>query len=424
METSKTYFPGLNGLRFFAAFAVLVTHVEFTKKVMYHGDIYWLQIDKWISGNAFTSITEGGPHGPIHWLSPFVTQGGYMGVIFFFVLSGFLITYLLLEESRVKKKIAIGKFYMRRILRIWPLYFFVTLLGFFILHHIPWFEVVSQEDEFFKHFGLNLICYVFMLPNLAFAFVMEAVPNLGQLWSIGVEEQFYLMWPLLLAFSKRPMRTITLFLIGVLTLKAIFYAWIHFVAKPPALDPDLMIYSPIETAKRFVGTLKFESMALGGLGACLVFYRKESWLRWIYHTGVQILAYASIPLIVLFTPKSLYSLLYLLFSVPFLIIIMNVGCNVNSILHLRGRVFDFLGRISFGIYMYHLICIAFAFHAIDYFCDFDERLTGWESALLYICSIPLTILVSWLSHEYIEKLFIRKKRQYTTIISGDEARES
>ena len=424
MNTSKTYFPGLNGLRFFAAFAVLVTHVEFTKKVMYHGDIYWLQIDKWISGNAFSSITQGGPNGPIHWLSPFVTQGGYMGVIFFFVLSGFLITYLLLEEKRVRANVAIGKFYMRRILRIWPLYFFVTLLGFFVLHHIPWFEVVSQEDEFFKHFSLNLICYVFMLPNLAFAFVMEAVPNLGQLWSIGVEEQFYLMWPLLLAFTKRPLRTILIFLIAVLMLKAAFYGWIRFVVKPPALDPDLMIYSPIETAKRFVGTLKFESMALGGLGACLVFYRKENWLKFIYHRVVQYGAYLAIPAIVLFTPKSLYTFLYLFFSVPFLIIIMNVGCNPRSILKLRGKVFDFLGRISFGIYMYHLICIAFVFHALDYFFQFQDRLSGWQSALLYLCSIPLTILVSWLSHEYIEKLFIRKKRQYTTVISGEEARES
>jgi len=103
---------------------------------------------------------------------------------------------------------------------------------------------------------------------------------------------------------------------------------------------------------------------------------------------------------------------------------MNVGCNPRSILKLRGKVFDFLGRISFGIYMYHLICIAFVFHALDYFFQFQDRLSGWQSALLYLCSIPLTILVSWLSHEYIEKLFIRKKRQYTTVISGEEARES
>ena len=115
---TKTYFPGLNALRFFAAMAVMVTHVEFTKKVMLHGDKFWLKIDTWIQGNALSSILRDGPPQPIHWISPFVTFGGYIGVIFFFVLSGFLITYLLLEEKRVSNTVAVKKFYMRRILRI------------------------------------------------------------------------------------------------------------------------------------------------------------------------------------------------------------------------------------------------------------------------------------------------------------------
>lgn len=55
-----------------------------------------------------------------------------MGVIFFFVLSGFLITYLLLEERRVSATVSIKKFYMRRILRIWPLYYLIVILGLFV----------------------------------------------------------------------------------------------------------------------------------------------------------------------------------------------------------------------------------------------------------------------------------------------------
>lgn len=424
METSRTYFPGLNALRFFAAFAVLVTHVEFTKKIMRHGDYFWLPIDKWIFGNALQSILRDGPPNPIHWISPFVTHGGYMGVIFFFVLSGFLITYLLLEEKRVSNTVSVRKFYLRRILRIWPLYYLVVILGFFVLHHIPFFEVLTQEDEFFKHYWLNLVSYFIMLPNLAFAVVMEAVPNLGHLWSIGVEEQFYLMWPLLLKFSKKPMRTILYFLFGVMALKIAVYVIIHVFFPQPYVDPDLMIFSPVESLKRFLGSLKFESMALGGIGACLIFYKKEKLLNLIYSRIVQIAAYVSIPLIVLLTPKSLYTALYLLFSVPFLIIIMNVACNEHSIFKLRSRIFDFLGRISFGIYMYHLICIAFAFHLLDYIFDFPVMLEGWQTLLLYLVSIPLTIGVSALSYFYFEKKFISKKRKYTTVISGDDARDN
>jgi peptidoglycan/LPS O-acetylase OafA/YrhL len=420
---TKTYFPGLNALRFFAAMAVMITHVEFTKKVMLHGDRFWLKIDTWIQGNALSSMLREGPPQPIHWISPFVTFGGYIGVIFFFVLSGFLITYLLLEEKRVSNTVEVNKFYMRRILRIWPLYYFLVIMGFFVLHHIPLFEVISQEDEFFKHYWLNLVSYVFLLPNLSFAFVMEAVPNLGHLWSIGVEEQFYLLWPLLLKYSKRPMRTLWGFLIGVLAFKLISLLIIRFCFPGPPPDPDLMIFSPVETFKRFVGSLKFEAMAMGGIGAGWVFYQRKRLLELIYHRAVQWLALAAIPAIVLLTPVKLYSALYLLFSVPFLVIILNVATNPHCAYRLQGPVLNYLGKISYGIYMYHLICIAFVFHVLDSWFHFPLRLEGWHSALLYALSIPLTLGVSALSYHFLEYPFIRKKRTFTTIISGDDARD-
>ncbi len=424
LEVSKTYFPGLNALRFFAAFAVLITHVELTKKVMYHGDIYWLQIDKWIQGDAWQSIWREGSPAPIHWISPFVTQGGYMGVIFFFVLSGFLITYLLLEEKRISSTVAIGKFYIRRMLRIWPLYYLVVILGLFVLPHLSLFDIRSQEIDLFKNFGVNVICHIFMLPNLAFAMVMEGAPNIGHLWSIGVEEQFYLFWPVLMKASKKPMRMIWIFLFSVIGVKLLSYVIIQVFFPSPYVDPDLMISSGTETFKRFIGSLKFEAMAFGALGACFIFYKKEKWLALIYSKTIQIIALLSIPAIVLFTPKALYGALYLLFSAPFLVIIMNVASNENSLLKLRNRMFDFLGRISYGIYMYHLLCITFTFHVLDYFISFPLRLEGWHSALLYLFSIPLTIAVSAISYRYFEKRFINKKRKYTTVISGDDAREN
>jgi peptidoglycan/LPS O-acetylase OafA/YrhL len=400
----------------------LVTHVEFTKKILFHGDIYWLKTDYWIQGNAWASIFREGPPAPIHWISPFVTQGGYMGVIFFFVLSGFLITYLLLEERRVSSTVSVGKFYMRRILRIWPLYYLIVILGLFVLPHISWFDVRSQEIDLFKHFTINVVGHIFMLPNLAFSVVMEGAPNIGQLWSIGVEEQFYLFWPVLLKFSKKPLRTIIIFLIAVVVIKLGIYVAINHIFKIPKLDPDLMISSPIETFERFIGTLKFEAMAFGGIGACLIFDQRKFWLGMIYSKPIQLLALLSIPALVLFTPKSLYNGLYLLFSIPFLIVIMNVAANENSILKLRSRVFDFLGRISYGIYMYHLICITFSFHVLDHIFHFPERLEGLHSIVLYAVSIALTIGVASLSYYYFEKKFITKKRKFTTVISGDDAR--
>jgi peptidoglycan/LPS O-acetylase OafA/YrhL len=422
MSTSKTYFPGLNALRFFAAMAVLVTHVEFTKKVMLHGDKFWLKIDSWIQGNALTSILRDGPPEPIHWLSPFVTFGGYIGVIFFFVLSGFLITYLILEEKRVSQDVSVKKFYMRRILRIWPLYYFLVFLGFFVLHHIPFFEVISQEDEFFDHYAINLVSFLFLLPNLSFALVMEGVPNLGHLWSIGVEEQFYLFWPVLLKFSKKPMRTLWFFLIGLITFKLLSFVIIRIFFPEPPPDPDLMIFSPIESYKRFIGSLKFEAMAIGGIGAGWIFYEYKRILNFIYLPFIQWLAILSIPIIVLITPVKLYTALYLFFSIPFLVIILNVATNKDCRYRLQHVILDYLGKISYGIYMYHLICIAFVFHTLDYWLKFPLRLEAWHTMLLYALSIPLTIGVSALSYHFLESPFIRKKRTFTTVISGDDAR--
>src|SRR5688572_30760956 len=101
MAQAKVFFKGLNGLRFFAALAVIITHVELMKGV------FGL---------------------PSYWQEPFFFDLGGLGVYFFFVLSGFLITYLLLVERRQIGRISIKKFYVRRILRIWPLYYFIMVL--------------------------------------------------------------------------------------------------------------------------------------------------------------------------------------------------------------------------------------------------------------------------------------------------------
>ena len=109
MTMSKIYFPGLNGIRFIAATMVIIAHIEGFKNKMG----YWNINDNNV-----------------------INQLGNQGVKIFFVLSGFLITYLLLKEKARFKSIDVRKFYIRRILRIWPLYFLVLLGGFFI---IPFF---------------------------------------------------------------------------------------------------------------------------------------------------------------------------------------------------------------------------------------------------------------------------------------------
>src|SRR5579863_4301730 len=105
-EKQQQYLPNLDGLRFLGAFILIILHVEGIKATMgaeKTGVIYHF----FHEGNLFVSL--------------------------FFVLSGFLITYLLLHEKQNTSKINFKKFYTRRILKIWPLYFFIGLVGYFIL---------------------------------------------------------------------------------------------------------------------------------------------------------------------------------------------------------------------------------------------------------------------------------------------------
>jgi peptidoglycan/LPS O-acetylase OafA/YrhL len=148
MAQSKSfYLPELDGLRFFAFLSVFACHAWDTT----HGR------------NAFADI-------------------GTFGVDLFFTLSAFLITELLVQEKERLGKIDVLAFYARRILRIWPLYF-VFLAGAFVVVRFSWLYLATCA-LFIGNFGF----YWWGPPSLI----------LSSLWSISVEEQFYIAWPLIL----------------------------------------------------------------------------------------------------------------------------------------------------------------------------------------------------------------------------------
>ncbi len=161
----KVYFPNLNGLRFIAAFLVIIHHIEQFKNILGLENNYD---------------------------NPFVLVVGKLGVILFFVLSGFLITYLLLVEEDITKTISIKNFYIRRVLRIWPLYYFLILLSFFVFPNIPFLNVGPISLALYNNFSLKIILFILFLPNLALI-GFSAVPFVSQSWSVGVEEQFYII---------------------------------------------------------------------------------------------------------------------------------------------------------------------------------------------------------------------------------------
>ena len=186
MKDERIYFPNLNGLRFIAAFLVIIHHIEQIKS--------FLKIDNYLE------------------VIPFVGIIGKLGVVLFFVLSGFLITYLLLAEEQKYKKISIKKFYIRRILRIWPLYFLIILLSLLILPNISIFTLPGfGKDVVHQYLFFKIILYAVFFPNLVFT-LFGMVPYAAHTWSVGTEEQFYLVWPIILKYFKK-FRIVLMFLI-------------------------------------------------------------------------------------------------------------------------------------------------------------------------------------------------------------------
>lgn len=108
------------------------------------------------------------------------------GVTLFFVISGFLITYLLLNEQEKSHRVSIPKFYMRRILRIWPIYYFYLIVALSV--------TTLWSDS-------NIWYYIFFGANVPFILTVGIWP-IVHYWSIGVEEQFYLYWPWIVKFTQ------------------------------------------------------------------------------------------------------------------------------------------------------------------------------------------------------------------------------
>ena len=141
---------------------------------------------------------------PLSWTFNQVTlalgQLGSLGVLLFFVLSGFLITGLLLDEENVDGKICLPKFYMRRVLRIMPAYYLmlgsvIVLMMLSLITDVPWYAIPINAFYLSDFAGRGL--------------------SLGHTWSLSVEEQFYLLWPWFLSRTTKHRITVALLLAGI-----------------------------------------------------------------------------------------------------------------------------------------------------------------------------------------------------------------
>lgn len=386
MIEKKIFFNGLNELRAFAALAVIFHHIELFK-----------------SRDHISSLFE------FSFFSYFIGTVGKNGVHLFFVLSGFLITYLLLKEKEKYKTILFKKFFLRRIFRIWPLYYLIVFIGFilipFLAHNFEIFEKVPYYYDLIsnpKNYSFNaVLLYILILPNIALSYDF-LIAGCSQAWSIGVEEQFYILWPLLVfVFSRR----IIVWVFTILLLFFIFsYAFIqpdsfHLLSKDATFAEMLLprIYALIKI-------FPFEFMTIGAIGGYLYAYYKEK----IEEFSKSKFLYLIVLGFVFFFLFFLLDFVYfqgLTLGFLFLFLILITISEENSIVF-RNKPLSYLGKISYGIYMYHpfVMFLVFPF-ANSYFkdCLLEYNL------FVYFSVFSITILLSHLSYKYFESVFIKIK---------------
>lgn len=377
---NKVYFPNLNGLRFIAALLVVIHHSE-QFKYIFKFDNYW-------------NVRS-------------IRNVGQLGVILFFVLSGFLITYLLLKEKNDAGTISIKHFYFRRILRIWPLYYLIMILAFFILPYFSLFSIPGFTESFNADYWSIFILFLLFLPNVALV-MYSPVPFASQSWSVGVEEQFYLLWPWIIKKSKKPLNL----LFAIIFFSLIIYWVLSFMHKNSS---DYLVSQLF----RFWEHFNIDCMAIGGIAAWILFNKKEKILLFFYNKYLQIIVY-------LLTVGALVKGFYFPVIIPYLdlncefyaflfaVIILNLASNPNSIISMENKLLDYLGKISYGLYMYHVLAIVVTIKLVVPFFPSNNF-------IFYLSSIILLIIMSSISYELFEKKFIKMKVKYSKILSGDNA---
>lgn len=361
---NKVHFKGLNGIRAIAAMIVLIFH-----------------IDQFIRFFGLKSI---GFHE--------TGMAGY-GVTLFFVLSGFLITRLLLIEKDEFQQIDLPKFYLRRILRIWPIYYLVILIAIIIYFSVP--HIINYTDgKVFTTFFL----YSFLLSNIGYGLGLGITP-ITPLWSVGVEEQFYAFWPFLLGKSKSVFKTLIILILAYLSVKIL----LRFI--------DNGVYYTL------FSLCCFDCMAIGGIGAYLV-HNQSKYLKLLFSPFLQVISWCILVVSIFYKPIHLFSLIDNEFHALFyLVIIINVSSNSKTIINLENKIFDFIGRISYGIYVYHVTVMILLSLILKHVFKYSTTNSLVDYVLVFTLTIITTLSIAYLSFNYFESYFLRLKNKYSKIES-------
>lgn len=321
------------------------------------------------------------------------------GVSIFFVLSGFLITGLLLDEEKATGSFSLKHFYLRRILRVWPLLYAVLIFGFFIYPSLAaFFGIPHSQDSnpWMNFFLLNN----FDLMNLAMSEKIRFNLLIEITWSVAIEEQFYLCWPLLLMLSSK-FRNRGMMLTGMLILNLFFrivyrdnfyYQYFHTLAVSGDLLTGALLAYLLRTRARLIPFLQQQTdrlrLVLYALGMFFFVFR---YFFFDYHEDYYLLRY----------PLSF-----------FYAYVIADQCYAGSTFLKLGKLNALrqFGKYTYGAYLLHPIAILFIKHLLD-FSGFNYKDSWTITLLLFSLALITTVGLSIMSFHFFEKHFLKLKER-------------
>lgn len=355
-QPRKTYFKGFNALRFYAALSVIVQHLSYSPHDWYGVPLLPVTLER-------------------------LFLNGADAVNLFFILSGFLITYLLLTEHDRTGGVSVRNFYVRRAFRIYPVYFVYLLVVVVLLRP--------------RYSSQLLPLLIFFMGNVAYVHLFP-FPPLEHLWSIGVEEQYYLLAPLLARYKNR--------IAGILVFIVLVW-WAVLV---------LAAVLPQTPITAFVLMSRYDLIAIGALTA-YAYYHHWRILRYIGHPAAMWVAGVLIGYAIVFVAPTMFaaptmSVFYTtLLGLAFVVLIYQVAASPRLPGLLQNRLLEFLGNLSYSMYVYHPLFVLL-YHRIFY-----ERLPLAQYQLVgYPLIIGMTIAVSLVSYKLLESPFLRFKNRFTS----------
>lgn len=324
--------------------------------------------------------------------SPWWSVSGIFGVPVFFMLSAFLLTELMLRERKLTGRVHVRSFYVRRILRIWPLYFAALGIGLILVAPFP---------SLFHESWTDMIWYITFVGNLRTAAHGYLPLGMGPLWSIAVEEQFYLAWPWVVRTLDRKgilLLSIALWLVSqgsvvMLCLWKIPFEpgiWCNTLANLQyfALGAGIsaILAGRIPTITRFDRVVLFcEAILLFVIAGFLVSHSLPHYLPYVW-SGVLLVAIAS-------------ALIF--FSI------------FGTTLPTRAAPLVYLGKISFGLYVIHAWVWILAGNVLGM-----KSFSSPSGILLkYLIAIPSIFGLAFLSYNYFEKPFLKLKSRFEFVKS-------